>query len=84
MLCYETICGSGSQIMAGEKSRRRVYAMQISQECVDVAVERSRVERDCRRRWRGEGMTLTDVRVDRLDAESPLPRLPKTEYHPAA
>ena len=39
-LCYEPFSGSGSQIMAGEQNRRRVYAMEISPVYVDVAVQR--------------------------------------------
>ncbi|MBF0631120.1 MAG: site-specific DNA-methyltransferase, partial [Magnetococcales bacterium] len=38
--CYEPFSGSGSQIMAGEKTGRRVYAMEISPVYVDVAVKR--------------------------------------------
>ncbi|MBF0154780.1 MAG: site-specific DNA-methyltransferase, partial [Magnetococcales bacterium] len=39
-LCYEPFSGSGSQIMAGEATGRRVYAMEISPVYVDVAVQR--------------------------------------------
>ncbi|MBF0181335.1 MAG: DNA modification methylase [Magnetococcales bacterium] len=39
-LCYEPFSGSGSQIMAGEQTGRRVYAMEISPIYVDVAVQR--------------------------------------------
>ncbi|MBF0147281.1 MAG: site-specific DNA-methyltransferase [Magnetococcales bacterium] len=39
-LCYEPFSGSGSQIMAGEQTGRRVYAMEISPVYVDVAVQR--------------------------------------------
>ena len=39
-LCYEPFSGSGSQIMAGEITRRRVYAMEVSPVYVDVAVQR--------------------------------------------
>ncbi|MBF0625832.1 MAG: site-specific DNA-methyltransferase [Magnetococcales bacterium] len=39
-LCYEPFSGSGSQIMAGEVTGRRVYAMEISPVYVDVAVKR--------------------------------------------
>ncbi len=39
-LCYEPFSGSGSQIMAGEMTGRRVYAMEISPVYVDVAVQR--------------------------------------------
>ncbi|MDX9859308.1 MAG: ParB N-terminal domain-containing protein [Rhodospirillales bacterium] len=39
-LCYEPFSGSGSQIMAGESTGRRVYAMEVSPAYVDVAVMR--------------------------------------------
>ena len=39
-LCYEPFSGSGSQIMAGESTGRRVFAMEISPAYVDVAVLR--------------------------------------------
>ncbi|ABK43760.1 ParB domain protein nuclease [Magnetococcus marinus MC-1] len=39
-LCYEPFSGSGSQIMAGEMTGRRVHAMEISPIYVDVAVKR--------------------------------------------
>ncbi|OSM04158.1 DNA modification methylase [Magnetofaba australis] len=39
-LCYEPFSGSGSQIMAGEMTGRRVFAMEISPVYVDVAVKR--------------------------------------------
>ncbi len=39
-LCYEPFSGSGSQIIAGESTGRRVFAMEISPTYVDVAIER--------------------------------------------
>ena len=39
-VCYEPFSGSGSQIIAGEKEGRRVFAMEISPAFVDVAVRR--------------------------------------------
>jgi len=39
-ICYEPFSGSGSQIIAGEREGRRVFAMEISPAFVDVAVER--------------------------------------------
>jgi len=39
-LCYEPFSGSGSQIIAGEREGRRVYAMEISPTYVAVALER--------------------------------------------
>jgi len=39
-VCYEPFSGSGSQIIAGEKLGRRVFAMEIDPRYVDVAVQR--------------------------------------------
>jgi DNA modification methylase len=39
-LCYEPFSGSGSQIIAGEREGRRVYAMEISPAYVAVTLER--------------------------------------------
>jgi DNA modification methylase len=39
-LCYEPFSGSGSQIIAGEREGRRVYAVEISPAYVAVTLER--------------------------------------------
>ena len=39
-ICYEPFSGSGSQIIAGEREGRRVYAMEISPAYVAVTLER--------------------------------------------
>ncbi|MEO5335160.1 MAG: DNA methylase, partial [Magnetococcus sp. YQC-5] len=39
-LCYEPFSGSGSQIMAGHMTHRRVYAMEISPTYCDVTLKR--------------------------------------------
>lgn len=39
-ICYEPFSGSGSQIIAGERLGRRVFAMELSPRYVDVAVAR--------------------------------------------
>jgi len=39
-ICYEPFSGSGSQIIAGERVNRRVYAMEIEPVFCDVAVKR--------------------------------------------
>ena len=42
-LCYEPFSGSGSQIIAGEREGRRVYAMEISPVYVAVTLDRWKV-----------------------------------------
>jgi len=39
-ICYEPFCGSGSQIIAGERLNRRVFAMEIEPIFCDVSVKR--------------------------------------------
>ena len=39
-ICYEPFSGSGSQIIAGERLNRRVFAMEIEPTFCDVAVKR--------------------------------------------
>ena len=39
-VCYEPFSGSGSQIIAGERESRRVYAMEVSPAYVAVTLER--------------------------------------------
>lgn len=39
-VCYEPFSGSGSQIIAGERLERRVFAIELSPRWCDVAVER--------------------------------------------
>lgn len=39
-LCYEPFSGSGTTIIAAEQTGRRCYAMELSQQYVDVAVRR--------------------------------------------
>jgi len=39
-ICYEPFCGSGSQIIAGERLNRRVFAMELEPIFCDVTVKR--------------------------------------------
>ena len=39
-ICYEPFSGSGSQIIAGEVTGRRVFAMELQPVFVDVAIRR--------------------------------------------
>jgi len=65
-LCYEPFCGSGSQIMAGEANGRRVYAMEISEAYVDVAVMRWQAETGQEAILEGEGRTFDEVREEKI------------------
>ncbi|MBF0187091.1 MAG: site-specific DNA-methyltransferase, partial [Magnetococcales bacterium] len=74
-LCYEPFSGSGSQIMAGEMTDRRVNATEVSPVYVDVAVKRF-----MQATWKivylegSGGRTFEDVAEERgvdLTAENP-------------
>ena len=66
-LCYEPFCGSASQIMAGEASCRRVYAMEINPAYVDVAAERWQAETGREAFLDSDGRTFAAVKTERLD-----------------
>jgi DNA modification methylase len=67
-LCYEPFSGSGSQIMAGEASGRRVFAMEISPACVDVGVERWQAETGREAILDSDNRNFAQVKVERLGA----------------
>jgi ParB-like chromosome segregation protein Spo0J len=85
-LCYEPFSGSGSQIMAGEATGRRVFAMEISPAYVDVAVERWQAETGRDAILDGDGRSFAAVKAERLGAATPEPEAsaPKRSRKPAA
>lgn len=84
-LCYEPFSGSGSQIMAGEATGRRVFAMEISPAYVDVAVERWQAETGRDAILDGDGRTFATVKAERLGAGAePAAEAPKRSRKPAA
>ena len=82
-LCYEPFCGSGSQIMAGEKNGRRVYAMEISPAYVDVAIERWQAATDKNAILDGDGRTFAMVKAERQRDMPPDAFEPDTDLEPA-
>ncbi|MBF0358503.1 MAG: site-specific DNA-methyltransferase [Magnetococcales bacterium] len=64
-LCYEPFSGSGSQIIAGERTGRRVYAMEIEPQYVDVAIRRWQEETGKKAILDGDGRTFDEVQKDR-------------------
>jgi len=84
-LCYEPFSGSGSQIMAGEATGRRVFAMEISPAYVDVAVERWQAETGRDAILDGDGRSFAAVKAERLGANAaPEAAAPKRSRKPAA
>ena len=72
-VCFEPFSGSGSQIIAAERTGRRCRAIEISPPFVDVAI----------RRWQAAtgkdpvldetGSTYDDVAAERLETEEATP-----------
>ena len=84
-LCYEPFSGSGSQIMAGEATGRRVFAMEISPAYVDVAVERWQAETGRDAILDGDGRSFAAVKAERLGTDvAPEAAAPKRSRKPAA
>ena len=84
-LCYEPFSGSGSQIMAGEATGRRVFAMEISPAYVDVAVERWQGETGRDAILDGDGRSFAAVKAERLGADvAAEAAAPKRSRKPAA
>ena len=65
-VCYEPFSGSGSQIIAGETAGRRVYAIEISPQYVDVAVRRWQRASGNKARLDGDGRTFEETAGERL------------------
>jgi DNA modification methylase len=66
-LCYEPFSGSGSQLIAAEKTGRRCYAIEISPVYCDVAV----------RRWE----EFTGKKAERVCLEGPVNQSPAYATH---
>ena len=65
-LCFEPFSGSGSQIIAGEQTARRVYAIEISPVYVDVAVRRWQTATGKPAVLDGSGRSFEELAVERL------------------
>jgi DNA modification methylase len=65
-VCYEPFSGSGSQIIAGETTGRRVFAIEISPQYVDVAVKRWQTAAGKPATLDGDGRTFDAVAGERL------------------
>ena len=65
-VCYEPFSGSGSQIVAGETTGRRVYAIEISPQYVDVAVRRWQTATKKQATLEGDGRMFDAVAGERL------------------
>ena len=64
-VCLETFSGSGSQIIAGEVTGRRVFAVERMPNFVDVAVERWQKYTGLEATLEGDGRTFAEVAAER-------------------
>jgi DNA modification methylase len=65
-VCFEPFSGSGSQIIAGEATGRRVYAIEISPQYIDVAVKRWQTASGNKATLDGDGRTFDELASERL------------------
>jgi DNA modification methylase len=65
-VCFEPFSGSGSQIIAGETTGRRVFAIEISPQYVDVAVKRWQTATARQAVLDGDGRTFEAIADERL------------------
>jgi DNA modification methylase len=65
-ICYEPFSGSGSQIIAGEHTNRRVFAIEISPQYVDVAVRRWQTASGKTATLDGDGRSFDEIAAERL------------------
>jgi len=67
-VCLEPFSGSGSQIIAAEKVRRRCFAMELQPVFVDGTVERWQTATGKEARLDGDGRTYAEVLAERRPA----------------
>jgi DNA modification methylase len=65
-VCYEPFSGSGSQIIAGEATGRRVYAIEISPQYVDVALKRWQTATGKHAELDADGRSFDEIAGERL------------------
>jgi hypothetical protein len=64
----EPFSGSGSQIVAGETTGRRVFAIEISPQYIDVAVKRWQAATGKPAALEGSGRSFGELAAERLQA----------------
>lgn len=65
-ICYEPFSGSGSQLIAGEKTGRRVYGLELSEAFCDVVVKRWQAFTGKAARLDGDGRRFDEIAADRV------------------
>lgn len=67
-VCYEPFSGSGSQLIAGQKTGRKVYGMELSPQFCDVIVRRWEQYTGQQATLDGDGQTFADIEQARKGA----------------
>ncbi len=63
---YEPFSGSGTTIIAGELTRRRIFAIELNPAYVDVAVLRWQIQTGKTATLDGDGRSFAEIRTERL------------------
>ena len=64
-LCYEPFAGSGSQLIAGERTGRRVYNMELSEAFCDVVIQRWQAFTGKTAKLDDDGQSFEELKVER-------------------
>jgi DNA modification methylase len=64
-VCLEPFSGSGSQIIAAEKLRRRCFAMELQPAFVDGTIDRWQIATGKQARLDGDGRTFAEISAER-------------------
>lgn len=67
---YEPFSGSGTTLIAAEKTGRRCYAMELSPQYVDVAVKRWQEFTGQVATLEGDGRSFADMATERCKADA--------------
>lgn len=67
-ICYEPFSGSGSQLIAGEKTDRKVYGLELSEAFCDVVVKRWQAFTGKAATLDGDGRSFDEIATERVPA----------------
>src|SRR5690606_35293659 len=81
-ICYEPFSGSGSQLIAGEKTGRKVYGLELSEAFCDVVVKRWQEFTGKLATLDGDGRSFAVMKTERLCADVEAPADVSETYAP--
>lgn len=65
-ICYEPFSGSGSQLIAGEKTGRKVYGLELSEAFCDVVVKRWQEFTGKQATLESDGRSFDEIATERV------------------